>query len=125
VELLFVVLNYVTCVPVLLIVGGFSLYQFYCILGNTTTIEGWEKDKVATLIRRGKIRRIKFPYNIGARRNIESMLGTNPLLWCCPNVGPFGTGLKYQLAEGDGKWIELSARDPRGPEHHERSYGYV
>jgi palmitoyltransferase ZDHHC6 len=63
--------------------------------------------------------------NLGARRNIESMLGTNPLLWCCPNVGPFGTGLKYQLAEGDGKWIELSARDPRGPELHERSYGYV
>ena len=41
------------------------------------------------------------------------MLGTNPLLWCCPNVGPLGTGLKYQLAEGDGKWVELSARDPR------------
>ena len=39
-----------------------SLYHFYCILGNTTTIEGWEKDKVATLIRRGKIRAIKFPY---------------------------------------------------------------
>jgi palmitoyltransferase len=53
------------------------------------------------------------------------MLGTNPLLWCCPNVGPFGTGLKYQLAEGDGKWVELSARDPREPEHHERSYDYV
>lgn len=39
-----------------------SLYHFYCILGNTTTIEGWEKDKVATLIRRGKIREVKFPY---------------------------------------------------------------
>jgi palmitoyltransferase len=79
-ELLFVVLNYVTCIPVLLLVGGFrcaillhpflaympteagSLYHFYCVLGNTTTIEGCEKDKVATLIRRGKIRAIKFPY---------------------------------------------------------------
>ena len=78
-ELLWVVLNYVTCVPVLVIVGGFrylrfcpfprrqadklgSLYHFYCVLGNTTTIEGWEKDKVATLIRRGKIRQVKFPY---------------------------------------------------------------
>ncbi len=39
-----------------------SLYHYYCILGNTTTIEGWEKDKVATLIRRGKIRAMKFPY---------------------------------------------------------------
>ncbi|KAH8993932.1 zf-DHHC-domain-containing protein [Lactarius akahatsu] len=118
VELLFVVLNYVTCVPVLLLVGGFSLYHFYCVLGNTTTIEGWEKDKVATLIRRGKIRAMKFPYNLGARRNVESMLGINPLLWCCPNVGPLGTGLKYQLAEGDG--IEpQESWPPRDPtEHH-------
>ncbi|KAI9438436.1 zf-DHHC-domain-containing protein [Lactarius psammicola] len=123
-ELLFVVLNYVTCVPVLLLVGGFSLYHYYCILGNTTTIEGWEKDKVATLIRRGKIRAVKFPYNLGARRNVESMLGTNPLLWCCPNVGPLGTGLKYQLAEGDGKWVELSARDPHDPMSDERFYAW-
>ncbi|KAI0275196.1 DHHC palmitoyltransferase-domain-containing protein [Gloeopeniophorella convolvens] len=117
-ELLFVVLNYVTCVPVLLLVGGFSLYHFYSMLGNTTTIESWEKDKVATLIRRGKIREVKFPYNLGARRNVESMLGSNPLLWCCPRVGPVGTGLKYQLAEGDG--IESqSAWPPRDPaEHH-------
>jgi len=114
-------LNYVTCVPVLLLVGGFSLYHFYCILGNTTTIEGWEKDKVATLIRRGKIRAMKFPYNIGARRNVESMLGTNPLWWCCPNVGPLGTGLKYQLAEGDG--IELQeAWPPRDPAEHHREW---
>ncbi|KAH9958987.1 zf-DHHC-domain-containing protein [Russula dissimulans] len=123
--LFWVILNYATCVPVLLMVGGFSLYHFYAILGNTTTIEGWEKDKVATLIRRGKIREIKFPYNLGARRNVESMLGTNPLLWCCPNVGPLGTGLKYQLAASDGKWVELSARDPRASRPHEYPHEYV
>jgi hypothetical protein len=108
---------------------------------------------VATLIRRGKIREVKFPYvritlfqrlsfpflslpfsfilifflvilqNLGARRNVESMLGTNPLLWWCPNVGPLGTGLKYQLAEWEGKWVEVSARDP--PRLHERPYAYV
>jgi palmitoyltransferase len=101
---------------------------------------------VATLIRRGKIREVKFPYvritfsqrlsfffdfyfllvtlqNLGARRNVESILGTNPLLWWCPNVGPLGTGLKYQLGEWDGKWVEVSAREP--PRLHERSYAYV
>lgn len=31
-------------------------------MGNSTTIEGWEKDKVATLVRRGKIAEIKYPY---------------------------------------------------------------
>lgn len=32
-----------------------SIYHFNALLKNTTTIEGWEKDKVATLVRRGKI----------------------------------------------------------------------
>jgi palmitoyltransferase ZDHHC6 len=41
------------------------------------------------------------------RKNIESILGSNPLLWCCPTVTP-GSGLKYELAESDGKWIDLS-----------------
>ncbi|KAI0931576.1 hypothetical protein AcW1_001057 [Taiwanofungus camphoratus] len=99
-ELIFVILNYATCIPVLLAVGGFSLYHFYRLMGNTTTIEGWEKDKVATLVRHGKIHEIKFPYNLGVRRNISSVLGENRLLWCWPTVTP-GTGLKYQLAEGD------------------------
>lgn len=44
--------------------------------------------------------------NLGIRQNLESVLGRNPLLWCCPTVPP-GSGLKYKLAEGDGKWIEL------------------
>jgi hypothetical protein len=76
-ELVFIILNYVTCVPVLLAVGGFrsdyfdlkystisekyfdSIYHFYCLMGNSTTIEGWEKDKAATLIRRGQIREVR------------------------------------------------------------------
>lgn len=54
------------------------------------------------------------------------MLGANPFFWCCPKVGPLGTGLKYQLAESDGKWVELAARDPRRvPKLHERPYAYV
>lgn len=32
-----------------------SIYHFYSLLGNSTTIEGWEKDKAATMVRRGKI----------------------------------------------------------------------
>lgn len=43
-------------------VGLFSLYHLYLISSNTTTVERWEKDKVATLVRRGKIEEIKYPY---------------------------------------------------------------
>ncbi|KAI0078856.1 zf-DHHC-domain-containing protein [Panus rudis PR-1116 ss-1] len=112
-ELIFIILNYVTCVPVILAVGAFSIYHFYSLMGNTTTIEGWEKDKAATLMRRGKIREVRFPYNLGLRRNIASVMGDNPLLWCWPTVPP-GNGLRYPLAEGHGDDEEASwpPRDP-------------
>ncbi|TBU62562.1 zf-DHHC-domain-containing protein [Dichomitus squalens] len=114
-ELIFIVLNYATCIPVLLAVGIFSLYHFYAVYSNTTTIEGWEKDKVATLVRRGRIREVKFPYNLGLRRNIESILGSNPLLWCWPTVPP-GNGLKYQLADGDG--VDVGQWPPEDPDRY-------
>lgn len=91
-ELVFMILNYTFCIPVILAVGAFrsavfslylcilavahdismldssicifdfwylgSIYHFYSLLGNSTTIEGWEKDRVATMVRRGKIREV-------------------------------------------------------------------
>jgi len=110
-ELIFIILNYAACIPVLLAVGAFSIYHFYSLLGNSTTIEGWEKDKVATMVRRGQIQEVKFPYDLGMRRNIESILGNNPLLWCCPTVTP-GSGLKYGLAESDVRHISWPPQNP-------------
>ncbi len=78
-EIVFIVLNYVACIPVIFMVGLFryalckdaetvklstnssALYHYYCVLVNTTTIEGWEKNKVATLIRRGRIEEVWHP----------------------------------------------------------------
>ncbi|KAJ7492312.1 palmitoyltransferase PFA4 [Mycena latifolia] len=115
VELVFIILNFVACVPVLMSVGAFSLYHFNALMNNTTTIEGWEKDKVATLVRRGKIREVKFPYNIGRRQNIESILGHNPWLWCWPTTTP-GTGLKYKLTDNDDADLPVSENwPPRDP----------
>ncbi|KAI6047901.1 DHHC palmitoyltransferase-domain-containing protein [Pisolithus marmoratus] len=112
-ELFFVVMNYVTVVPVLLTVGAFSLYHFHGLLANTTTIEGWEKDKAAILVRHGKTHEVKYPYDLGAWRNITSMLGNNPLKWFCPSI-PKGQGLKYELSSGDSVESQHSwpPRDP-------------
>ncbi|KDQ15704.1 hypothetical protein BOTBODRAFT_285774 [Botryobasidium botryosum FD-172 SS1] len=112
-EMVFIVLNYTACIPVILAVGGFSLYHFYCLSTNTTTIEGWEKDKVATLIRRGKIRDLKFPYNLGIYRNICAVLGPSPLRWCWPQQVK-GSGLSYPLAEGTDTYVQYiwPPRDP-------------
>ncbi|KAJ7897198.1 zf-DHHC-domain-containing protein [Mycena olivaceomarginata] len=114
VELVFIILNYVACVPVLMSVGAFSLYHFNALMNNTTTIEGWEKDKAATMVRRGKIREVKFPYNIGRRRNIESILGKNAWFWCWPSTTP-GTGLKFELTEDDDGQPASEIWPPRDP----------
>ncbi|PWN29657.1 zf-DHHC-domain-containing protein, partial [Jaminaea rosea] len=96
------VLNFAQGIPVLLMVGIFSLYHTYALCINTTTIESWEKDKVATLVRRGKIEEVKYPYDLGLKRNIQAVLGRRIIYWCWPGQGPLGNGLDYTLAEGHG-----------------------
>ncbi|ESK90944.1 palmitoyltransferase pfa4 [Moniliophthora roreri MCA 2997] len=124
-ELVFIILNYVACIPVLLAVGAFSLYHFHGLMGNTTTIEGWEKDKAATMVRRGKIREIRYPYNLGRRKNIESVLGKNRLLWCCPTIPP-GNGLKYELAEGEDFSDEAwPPKDPARSQYEDPKKGFT
>ena len=47
------------------------------------------------------------------RRNIESVLGTNPILWCWPSRTP-GSGLKYELSNSEGELLNLSFWKSRG-----------
>ncbi|KAJ7070731.1 zf-DHHC-domain-containing protein [Mycena amicta] len=115
IEMIFMILNLITCVPVLLCVGIFSLYHFNAVLNNTTTIERWEKDKVATMVRRGRIQEIKFPYNIGTRRNIDSILGKNAWLWCWPTRTP-GSGLKYEITSSADSISDQESWPPRDPD---------
>ncbi|GAA6019421.1 hypothetical protein JCM10207_001380 [Rhodosporidiobolus poonsookiae] len=98
-QIVMLILNYVLCVVVLFAVGVFSLFHLWSVLTNTTTIEGWEKDKVATLKRRGKIREYRYPYHLGYLSNLRAVLGSNPLLWCWPQPSP-GDGLSYPTAIG-------------------------
>lgn len=66
-ELLFLIFNFAASVPVWVCVSLFAIYHLYLVGNNTTTIERWEKDKVATLVRRGKLAEIKYPYvSLGA-----------------------------------------------------------
>nr|XP_018263587.1 palmitoyltransferase PFA4 [Kwoniella dejecticola CBS 10117]OBR85745.1 palmitoyltransferase PFA4 [Kwoniella dejecticola CBS 10117] len=122
-DVLFIVFNFAACVPVWLCVGMFSMYHLYLACGNSTTIEGWEKDKVATLVRRGKIKEIKYPYNIGLYKNVKSVLGSNPLLWLWPQPMR-GDGLSFPVNPDAGsestasvQWANIVAprRDRDGP----------
>ncbi|WWD01164.1 hypothetical protein V866_008103 [Kwoniella sp. B9012] len=95
-DILFLVFNFASCAPVWLCVGMFSMYHLYLACGNSTTIEGWEKDKVATLVRRGKIKEIRYPYSIGLVKNVKSVLGPNPFLWLWPQPMR-GDGLSFPV----------------------------
>ncbi|BEI81673.1 hypothetical protein CcaverHIS002_0208330 [Cutaneotrichosporon cavernicola] len=95
-ELLMMVFNFAACVPVWLCVGMFSIYHVWLVSSNTTTIERWEKDKVSTLVRRGKITAIRFPYNVGFMGNMRSVLGPRWYTWLWPQQMQ-GTGLSYAV----------------------------
>ncbi|PWZ00626.1 zf-DHHC-domain-containing protein, partial [Testicularia cyperi] len=117
-EMLWMVVNYVLCIPVLLLVGAFSIYHFYCAATNQTTIESWEKDRVQTMIRRGKIRKLKYPYHLGVISNLTTTFGSNPLLWCMPAANnQEGDGLKYRVAHGidEGAQFRWPPKDPFKP----------
>ncbi|KAG0207037.1 Palmitoyltransferase [Mortierella sp. NVP41] len=73
-----------------------TIYHFWCISSNTTTIESWEKDRVLTIIRRGKVREVKCPYHLGVLTNFQEVLGQNPLLWLWPQP-MVGNGLQFKM----------------------------
>jgi len=107
---LFIIFNYVACLPVLLVVGIFSIYHFWCLCSNTTTIEGWEKDKAAVLRRKGRIKEIKYPYDLGCMRNIKATMGDKVMFWCWPQTAK-GDGMHYEAGRDVSKWLSSSAEE--------------
>lgn len=69
---------------------------------NTTTIEGWEKEKVAIMKRKGKIREYRYPYTLGLLGNLRAVFGPSLLLACWPRAA-VGDGLSFPVGEGVGK----------------------
>ncbi|UZJ53767.1 hypothetical protein CBS101457_003087 [Exobasidium rhododendri] len=93
------IFNYGLCVPTFFLVGAFSIYHFWCLCTNTTTIEGWEKDKVETMIRKQRIDEIDYPFDLGVVSNIQSVLGKSVLSWCMPSKTR-GEGLQFGVGKG-------------------------
>ncbi|EGF99803.1 uncharacterized protein MELLADRAFT_40044 [Melampsora larici-populina 98AG31] len=100
-EMLFLITNYVACMPVVLAVGVMSLYHLWSLLNNTTSIEGWEKENAQKLRRKGRINQFTFPFSLGVFRNIQAVLGKNPLLWFWPQRMR-GDGLSFPVQSGLG-----------------------
>ncbi|KAG0002198.1 Palmitoyltransferase, partial [Modicella reniformis] len=54
-QIIFIIVNMCLDGCVLLGISLLTLYHLWCISKNTTTIESWEKDRILTMIRQGKI----------------------------------------------------------------------
>ena len=97
------------------------------VLGaNVTTIEGWEIERHATLVRRArvlggyldgpdgvKVRVVKheFPYDIGILRNLQQGLGRSPLTWLWPFASTLGNeeGFCFETNGFEGPWCSVAA----------------
>ncbi|KAG2230980.1 hypothetical protein INT48_002759 [Thamnidium elegans] len=93
------VLNFVLAFIVLFCVGILAIYQLYCLTKNQTNIEAWERGKVESLVKRGKIPPVRYPFDIGIYENICYVLGPNPLLWLWPKKIQ-GDGLTFPVIAG-------------------------
>jgi hypothetical protein len=103
--MLFLIFNFAACGPVWLCVGMFSVYHLYLASGNSTTIEGWEKDKVATLVRRGKIHDVKYPYvrHIPLQSDMICRLMIERRLHQESQIGPWSQPAPMALASEDAR----------------------
>ncbi|ORX94705.1 zf-DHHC-domain-containing protein [Basidiobolus meristosporus CBS 931.73] len=101
-----IILLLATCADglVLILVGFLSGQQFWSMCVNTTTIEGWENEKIDEMVSKGRIdkEKVQFPYHLGAMKNIKQVLGDDPKWWLWPAPAP-GNGINYPVAEGLSK----------------------
>ncbi|KAF9185915.1 Palmitoyltransferase [Haplosporangium sp. Z 767] len=95
-QIIFMAVNIIVDGGVLLAVGILCVYHLWSLMTNTSTIEAWEQEKVEGMIKKGKIRKIKFPYDIGCMRNYRQVLGPNIWLWLWPQR-MLGSGTEYEV----------------------------
>ncbi len=89
-------MNLILLFFVLVSVGILCLYQLYYVMTNTTTIESFEKEKVVSLVERGKLKHAQFPFDLGVLENVYSVFGRNVFLWLLP-MGARGDGLSFSI----------------------------
>ncbi|KAK3845147.1 MAG: DHHC palmitoyltransferase-domain-containing protein [Linnemannia gamsii] len=97
-QIIFLAVNILVDGGVLLAVGILCIYHLWCLVSNTSTIEVWEQEKVDAMVKKGKLRKSKFPYDVGCLRNYRQILGNNILLWLWPQAMQ-GSGTEYAVTD--------------------------
>ncbi|KAF9099410.1 Palmitoyltransferase [Mortierella sp. AD031] len=97
-QIIFLAVNILVDGGVLLAVGILCSYHLWSLMTNTSTIEVWEQEKVEAMIKKGKLRKAKFPYDVGCLRNYRQILGDNIFFWLWPQPMQ-GSGTEFEVTD--------------------------
>ncbi|KAF9131721.1 Palmitoyltransferase [Mortierella sp. 14UC] len=97
-QVVFLAVNILVDGGVLLAVGILCIYHLWSLMSNTSTIEAWEQEKVDAMVKKGKLRKAKFPYDVGCLRNYRQVLGDDILLWLWPQPMQ-GSGTEFEVTD--------------------------
>ncbi|KAK3837209.1 MAG: zf-DHHC-domain-containing protein, partial [Linnemannia elongata] len=97
-QIIFLAVNIIVDGGVLLAVGILCIYHLWCLITNTSTIEVWEQEKVEAMVKKGKLRKAKFPYDVGCLRNYRQILGESMFLWLWPQPMQ-GSGTEFEVTD--------------------------
>ena len=73
----YLVTSYILTVSIALMVSGFLGFHLWLMVRQYTTIEYCEKRSKPTFAKQS-------PYDLGIIRNLQNVLGSNPLVWLLP-----------------------------------------
>ena len=116
-EAVMLVLNYLFCIPTVLMTSFLFLYHCYLLCTNTTSVESWERERVSRQVRRGLIPYTSFPFDLGCWPNVTQVLGRRVLLWPLARQPPLD-GLTYPVNASDAD--AQYAWPPSDPYAHKR-----
>ncbi|KAF8336733.1 DHHC palmitoyltransferase-domain-containing protein [Amanita rubescens] len=110
-EAAIIALNYLSCISILYNTLQYSTTHIQRLLRNRTIIEILQERKLAMEHKHMHsdllIQEAKFPYDLGMRRNIASLLGASVYVWWWSCHTP-GNGLSFPTVEGSGQSNNLS-----------------
>ncbi|KAG0238316.1 Palmitoyltransferase [Actinomortierella wolfii] len=120
-QIAFLAINVFVDGGVLLAVGTLCGYHLWSLVNNTSTIEVWEIEKVNKMIKAGKMRKTKFPYDLGCRRNYRQVLGPNAWMWLWPQP-MLGNGLEYEVIDDKDAALLWPPREYQASKRQDNEY---
>ncbi|GJJ78833.1 palmitoyltransferase ZDHHC6 [Entomortierella parvispora] len=121
VQVIFMVVNILVDGGVLLAVGTLCVYHLWSMMSNTSTIEAWEQEKVEAMIKKGRIRKILYPYDVGCWKNYLQVLGPNIWLWLWPQQ-MLGTGTDFEVLDDKDAALIWPPREYQTSKRQERTF---